>query len=64
MSESVTERLQGLRDGFMALTEALRIMLENQRLHGEMLQRILTGKSTIKDAASVASDNITYTLNQ
>jgi hypothetical protein len=42
MSESVTERLQGLRDGFMALTEALRIMLENQRLHGEMLQRILT----------------------
>ena len=41
MSESVTERLQGLREGFLALTEALRIMLENQRLHGEMLQRIL-----------------------
>jgi hypothetical protein len=41
MSESVTERLQGLREGFMALTEALRIMLDNQRLHGEMLQRIL-----------------------
>jgi len=41
MSDSVTERLQGLREGFMALTEALRIMLENQRLHGEMLQRIL-----------------------
>ena len=41
MSESVTERLQGLREGFMALTEALRIMLDNQRLHGELLQRIL-----------------------
>ena len=41
MSESVTERLQGLREGFMALTEALRIMLDNQRLHGEMLRRIL-----------------------
>ena len=41
MSESVIERLQGLREGFMALTEALRIMLDNQRLHGEMLQRIL-----------------------
>lgn len=41
MSESVTEQLQGLREGFMALTEALRIMLDNQRLHGEMLQRIL-----------------------
>lgn len=43
MSESVTEQLQGLREGFMALTEALRIMLDNQRLHGEMLQRILGG---------------------
>jgi hypothetical protein len=41
MSDSVTERLQSLREGFMALTEALRIMLDNQRLHGEMLQRIL-----------------------
>jgi hypothetical protein len=41
MSESVTVRLQGLREGFMALTEALRIMLDNQRLHGEILQRIL-----------------------
>jgi len=29
-----------------------------------MLQRILTGKSTIKQAAEIASDNITYTLNQ
>ena len=41
MSESVTERLQGLREGFVALTEALRIMLDNQRLHGEIQQRIL-----------------------
>jgi hypothetical protein len=29
-----------------------------------MLSRILTGRSSIKDAASVASDNITFTLNQ
>ena len=65
MSESVTERLQGLRDGFMALTEALRIMLENQRLHGEMLQRILTAvteeppESTLDTllAALVAADH-------
>ena len=65
MSESVTERLQGLRDGFMALTEALRIMLENQRLHGEMLQRILAAvteeppESTLYTllAALVAADH-------
>ena len=30
----------------------------------DLLQRILTGKSTIKQAAEIASDNITYTLNQ
>jgi hypothetical protein len=29
-----------------------------------MLARILTGKSSIKEAASVASDNIADTLNQ
>lgn len=65
MSESVTERLQGLRDGFMALTEALRIMLEDQRLHGEMLQRILAAvteeppESTLDTllAALVAADH-------
>ena len=65
MSESVTERLQGLRDGFMALTEALQIMLENQRLHGEMLQRILAAvteeppESTLDTllAALVAADH-------
>ena len=65
MSESVTERLQGLRDGFMALTEALRVMLENQRLHGEMLQRILAAvteeppESTLDTllAALVAADH-------
>jgi len=65
MSENVTERLQGLRDGFMALTEALRIMLENQRLHGEILQRILAAvteeppESTLDKllAALVAADH-------
>jgi hypothetical protein len=29
-----------------------------------MLARILTNKSTVKQAAEVASDNIAFTLNQ
>jgi len=37
---------------------------ENGNVLRTMLQRILSGRSSIKDAASVASDNITYTLNQ
>ncbi len=40
------------------------VNVENGNVLRTMLQRILTGKSTIKDAASVASDNITFTLNQ
>lgn len=38
--------------------------VENGNVLRTMLARILTGKSTIKQAAEVASDNITYTLNQ
>jgi hypothetical protein len=42
MADTVIERLDSLRDGFMTLTDALRMMLETQRVHGEMLQRIMT----------------------
>jgi N,N'-diacetylchitobiose transport system substrate-binding protein len=38
--------------------------VENGNVLRTMLARILTGKSTIKQAAELASDNITYTLNQ
>ena len=40
------------------------VNVENGNVLRTMLQRILSGRSSIKDAASVASDNITYTLNQ
>jgi len=40
------------------------INVENGNVLRTMLQRILSGRSSIKDAASVASDNITLTLNQ
>jgi N,N'-diacetylchitobiose transport system substrate-binding protein len=40
------------------------VNVENGNVLRTMLARILTGKSSVKDAASVASDNITFTLNQ
>jgi N,N'-diacetylchitobiose transport system substrate-binding protein len=40
------------------------VNVENGNILRTMLARILTGKSTIKQAAEVASDNITFTLNQ
>jgi N,N'-diacetylchitobiose transport system substrate-binding protein len=40
------------------------VNVENGNVLRTMLSRILTGKSSIKDAASVASDNITFKLNQ
>jgi N,N'-diacetylchitobiose transport system substrate-binding protein len=40
------------------------VNVENGNVLRTMLQRVLSGRSSIKDAASVASDNITYTLNQ
>ena len=40
------------------------VNVENGNVLRTMLKRILTGQSTIKEAASLASDNITYTLNQ
>ena len=40
------------------------VNVENGNVLRTMLARILTGRSSVKDAASVASDNITFTLNQ
>ena len=40
------------------------VNVENGNVLRTMLARILTGRSTIKEAASIASDNITFTLNQ
>jgi N,N'-diacetylchitobiose transport system substrate-binding protein len=40
------------------------VNVESGNILRTMLARILTGKSSIKDAAAVASDNITFTLNQ
>ena len=40
------------------------VNVENGNVLRTMLARILTGRSTIKEAAEVASDNITFTLNQ
>jgi N,N'-diacetylchitobiose transport system substrate-binding protein len=40
------------------------VNVENGNVLRTMLARILTGRSSIKEAASIASDNITFTLNQ
>jgi N,N'-diacetylchitobiose transport system substrate-binding protein len=40
------------------------VNVENGNILRTMLSRILTNKMTIKDAAEVASDNISFTLNQ
>jgi N,N'-diacetylchitobiose transport system substrate-binding protein len=40
------------------------VNVENGNILRTMLSRILTNKTTIKQAAEVASDNITFTLNQ
>jgi N,N'-diacetylchitobiose transport system substrate-binding protein len=40
------------------------VNVENGNILRTMLKRILTNQSTIKDAAEIASDNITFTLNQ
>jgi N,N'-diacetylchitobiose transport system substrate-binding protein len=40
------------------------VNVENGNILRTMLARILTNKSTVKAAAEVASDNITFTLNQ
>jgi N,N'-diacetylchitobiose transport system substrate-binding protein len=40
------------------------VNVENGNVLRTMLSRILTGKSSVKDAADTASENITLTLNQ
>ena len=40
------------------------VSVENGNILRTMLSRILTNKMTVKQAAEVASDNITFTLNQ
>jgi N,N'-diacetylchitobiose transport system substrate-binding protein len=62
LGTSVNER--AARKSWFVPTSKNWVNVENGNVLRTMLQRILTGKSTIKDAASVASDNITYTLNQ
>ncbi len=62
LGNSVNER--AARKSWFVPTSKNWINVENGNVLRTMLQRILTGKSSIKDAASVASDNITFTLNQ
>ncbi len=62
LGDSVNER--AARKSWFVPTAKNWVNVENGNVLRTMLQRILTGKSSIKDAASVASDNITYTLNQ
>ena len=62
LGNSVNER--AARKSWFVPTSKNWINVENGNVLRTMLSRILTGKSCIKDAASVASDNITYTLNQ
>jgi N,N'-diacetylchitobiose transport system substrate-binding protein len=62
LGSSVNER--AARKSWFVPTSKNWINVENGNVLRTMLSRILTGKSSIKDAASVASDNITFTLNQ
>jgi N,N'-diacetylchitobiose transport system substrate-binding protein len=62
LGTSVNER--AARKSWFVPTSKNWINVENGNVLRTMLARILTGKSSIKDAASVASDNITFTLNQ
>jgi len=62
LGNSVNER--AARRSWFVPTSKNWVNVENGNVLRTMLSRILTGKSSIKDAASVASDNITFTLNQ
>jgi N,N'-diacetylchitobiose transport system substrate-binding protein len=62
LGTSVNER--AARRSWFVPTSKNWVNVENGNVLRTMLSRILTGKSSIKDAASVASDNITFTLNQ
>jgi N,N'-diacetylchitobiose transport system substrate-binding protein len=62
LGTSVNER--AARRSWFVPTAKNWVNVENGNVLRTMLSRILTGRSSIKDAASVASDNITFTLNQ
>jgi N,N'-diacetylchitobiose transport system substrate-binding protein len=62
LGTSVNER--AARRSWFVPTAKNWVNVENGNVLRTMLARILTGRSSIKDAASVASDNITFTLNQ
>jgi N,N'-diacetylchitobiose transport system substrate-binding protein len=62
LGNSVNE--QAARRTWFVPTAKNWVNVENGNVLRTMLARILTGKSSIKDAAGIASDNITLTLNQ
>ncbi len=62
LGNSVNER--AARRSWFVPTAKNWVNVENGNILRTMLARILTGRSSVKDAASVASDNITFTLNQ
>jgi N,N'-diacetylchitobiose transport system substrate-binding protein len=62
LGSSVNER--AARRSWFVPTAKHWVNVENGNILRTMLSRILTNKMSIKDAAEVASDNISFTLNQ
>ena len=62
LGSSVNER--AARRSWFVPTAKHWVNVENGNILRTMLARILTNKMTVKEAASVASDNIAFTLNQ
>jgi N,N'-diacetylchitobiose transport system substrate-binding protein len=62
LGNSVNER--AARRSWFVPTAKNWVAVENGNILRTMLARILTGRSTIKEAAETASENITFTLNQ
>ncbi|MGH3126798.1 MAG: extracellular solute-binding protein, partial [Gaiellaceae bacterium] len=62
LGNSVNER--AARRSWFVPTARHWVNVENGNVLRTMLSRILTNKMSIKEAAEVASDNITFTLNQ
>jgi N,N'-diacetylchitobiose transport system substrate-binding protein len=62
LGSSVNER--AARRSWFVPTAKNWVNVENGNILRTMLSRILTNKMTVKEAAEVASDNITFTLNQ
>ena len=62
LGNSVNER--AARRSWFVPTAKHWVNVENGNVLRTMLSRILTNKMSVKEAAEVASDNITFTLNQ